>query len=290
MLELFRDEIVALMPPLAKFSIGLALILIIPRLSRRARLPPEVGLLLSGVIFGPYVLDVFGEHRPIADFFWELGKLLLMFFVGLEINLTQFHQQQLRSIAFGLVTTLVPLLFGTALGHWLGYGAITSIVIGSLLASHTLLGISIVNRLGAGQLQPIVVTDGATMVSDTLSLVVFAICVPAFVGGFTVTGLAVQIVEIAVFVPLVLLGLGRLGARVLRSLENDEDGYFIMIFAILALTALLAEVVKLPGIVGTFLAGLAINAAVRDKPSTEKLHFFGKSLFSYRFFSSRPDF
>jgi Kef-type K+ transport system membrane component KefB len=36
-------------------------------------------------------------------------------------------------------------------------------------------------------------------------------------------------------------------------------------------TALLAQLINLPGIVGTFLAGLAVNAAVKDKPAKTKL-------------------
>src|SRR5947209_4479484 len=79
-------------PPLAKFALGMAMIAGIPPLCRRARLPAIVGLLLSGVALGPHVLGVFGEHRPIADFFAELGKLLLMFFAGLEIDLALFRK------------------------------------------------------------------------------------------------------------------------------------------------------------------------------------------------------
>jgi Kef-type K+ transport system membrane component KefB len=40
----------------------------------------------SGVVLGPHVLGLFGEHAPVADFFAELGKFLLMFFAGLEIE------------------------------------------------------------------------------------------------------------------------------------------------------------------------------------------------------------
>jgi Kef-type K+ transport system membrane component KefB len=70
------------LPSLAKFALGMAIIVGIPPLSRRARLPAVVGLLLSGVVLGPHVLGFFGEHAPIADFFAELGKLLLMFFAS----------------------------------------------------------------------------------------------------------------------------------------------------------------------------------------------------------------
>ena len=116
-------------------------------------LPPTVGLLLFGVLLGPHVLGFFGEHRPIADFFAELGKLLLMFSAGLEIDLTLFRSAQTRAITFGIVTTSVPLVFGTLLGLGFGYALIPAIVVGSLLASHTLLSIPIVERLGILRLE-----------------------------------------------------------------------------------------------------------------------------------------
>ena len=42
-------------------------------------------------VIGPHGLDVIGQNRPIADFLSEIGKLLLMFFAGLEIDLRQFR-------------------------------------------------------------------------------------------------------------------------------------------------------------------------------------------------------
>jgi Kef-type K+ transport system membrane component KefB len=155
----------------------MVLIFGIPPLSRRVRLPAAVGLLLSGVVVGPHVLGLFGEHRPVADFFADLGRLLLMFAAGLDMDLTRFRQTQGRSITFGLMTAGVPLLLGMAVGLLFGYGLIAAIVVGSLLASHTLLGSRVVAEVGANRLEPVTVTVGATLLSDTLSLVVFAICV-----------------------------------------------------------------------------------------------------------------
>lgn len=282
-LEFLRSHAVSL-PDLVKFSIALAIIFGVPSLSRRVRLPPVVGLLLSGVILGPYCLDVFGMNRPIADFFADLGKLLLMFFAGLEIDLTRFRQAQRKTMIFGLLTTMMPLILGTGVGFLLGYGMLTAIVLGSLLASHTLLGNNIIRELGASRLEPMTVTVGATVVSDTLSLIVFAVCLSTFQSGFSVTGLAIQLVEIAIFVPLILFGLSRVGAYLLRQVENNEDAYFILMLAIVVVAGLLAQMINLPGIVGAFLAGLAVNAAVQDKPAKEKLEFIGNSFFIPIFF------
>lgn len=123
-------------------------------------MPATVGLLLGGVIAGPYVLDIFGKVRPIADFLAELGKLLLMFFAGLEINLALFRRARHRSIALGIATTVFPLLLGTIVGLSFGYGLVPAIVIGSLLASHTLLGLPIVSRLGLANLESVTVAVG----------------------------------------------------------------------------------------------------------------------------------
>ncbi|HEV3109034.1 MAG TPA: cation:proton antiporter [Candidatus Binataceae bacterium] len=282
-LEFLRTHALAL-PNLAKFAIGMALIVGIPPLARRGRLPAAVGLLLSGVLIGPHGLALFGGKAPIADFLADLGKLLLMFFAGLEIDLEQFRKARNRSILFGVITTSLPLILGTAVGLWFGYQLIPAIVIGSLLASHTLLGMQTVIRLGATRLEPITVSVGATVLSDTLSLVVFAICVSTYKSGFSMSGLTVQLVEIAVFVPVILFGLSRVGGYALKQVEDDENAHFVLMLAIMAVAGVIAQVINLPGIVGSFLAGLSVNATVRDKPAKEKLEFFGNSFFVPIFF------
>jgi Kef-type K+ transport system membrane component KefB len=272
-------------PSLAKFALGMVIIVGIPPLCRRIRIPAVVGLLLSGVVMGPHILGIFGQRTPIADFFAELGKLLLMFFAGLEIDIAQFRREQSKSMIFGLVTTFIPLLLGTAAGLLFGYEPVTAIVLGSLLASHTLLAAPIIVRLGETRLEPITITFGATVLSDTLSLIVFAICVPIYQSGFSVLGLMAQLVEIAVVVPVILFGLSRLGAYFLKKVEDDEDAYFVLMLAIMAVAGLLAQSINLPGIVGAFLSGLAVNAAVKDKPAKVKLEFFGNSFFIPIFFA-----
>ena len=280
----YLRKAVAVLPTLASFAVCMMLIVSIPRLSRRVHLPEAVGLLVAGMLFGPHVLDIFSHEHPVLKFFAEVGALLLMFFAGLELDLTLFRQKIFRALSFGVITTSLPLLLGTLATLWLGYELLPAIVVGSLIASHTILGSTIIARLGARNLEPMVVTFGATMVSDTLSLLVFAACLPLYASGFSVAGIAIQVIEIAIFIPLVLLGLGRGGAWLLRRVENDEETYFMLMFGILAVTALLAEWIHLPGIVGTFLAGLAVNASVKDKPAKGKLEFLGSSLFVPIFF------
>jgi Kef-type K+ transport system membrane component KefB len=282
-LDAFRSHALTL-PNLAKFAIVLALIVGVSALARRFRIPDLVGLLVVGVLLGPDVLGLYGANHPIVQFFADLGRLMLMFAAGLEINLALFRKAQARSITFGVITTIVPQVLGTAYGLTFGYSIIPAIVIGTLLASHTLISLPIITRLGALGLEPVVVTMGATMVSDTLSLIIFGICVSTYTTGFSTSRLALQIVEVAIFVPLILIGVGRGGAWILSKLRDNQAGYFVTMLGIMVVAGVLADLINLPDIVGAFLAGGAVNAAVGDHPAKEKLHFFSKALFVPIFF------
>jgi Kef-type K+ transport system membrane component KefB len=282
-LDAFRSHALTL-PNLAKFAIILVLIVGVSALARRLRIPELVGLLVVGVLLGPHVLGLYGVNYPIVQFFADLGRLMLMFAAGLELDIKLFRRTQSRSVTFGLVTTIMPQLLGTAFGLAFGYHVIPAIVIGSMLASHTLISLPIITRLGALGLEPVVVTMGATMVSDTLSLIVFGICVSTYTTGFSMSGLALQIVEVAIFVPLILIGVGRGGAWIMSKLHDNQAGYFVTMLGIMVVAGVLADLINLPDIVGAFLAGGAVNTAVGDHPAKEKLHFFGKALFVPIFF------
>jgi Kef-type K+ transport system membrane component KefB len=58
-----------------------------------------------------------------------------------------------------------------------------------------------------------------------------------------------------------------LGAYLLKTAEAEENAYFVLMFGIMATAGVLAGLVNLPGIVGAFLAGLAVNESVHDKPA-----------------------
>ena len=64
-LESLRTHVASL-SPLSRFAVALAALLVVPPVCRRVKLTPVVGLLVAGIILGPFVLDIFGKERPIA--------------------------------------------------------------------------------------------------------------------------------------------------------------------------------------------------------------------------------
>lgn len=271
----------AALPQLAKFAIALAVFVGIPPLARRVGIPWQVGLILMGVLLGPHVLGVFGENRPTAEFFSELGKLLLLFSIGLEVDVERFRGARSRSIVLGSLTTLLPLAFGAGIALMLGTGVLPALAIGCLVAPHSLVALPSVRDTRA---EPVLVTIGATVLSDALALLLFGLCVRSFENGFSWPGLGLQLLEIALLLPLVLIVLARVGARMLERVRSNEPAHFVVLLAIMATAGLLAEAVHLPEIVGAFLAGLAVNGAVRTHPARERVQFLGKALFIPSFF------
>jgi Kef-type K+ transport system membrane component KefB len=271
------------LPLMARFALAMAVILVVPALCQQIRLPSVVGLLLAGVLFGPYGLHVGPKSHEVGNFFAEIGKLLLMFFAGLEIDPIQFRRTGRRSFVFGLATFAMPLASGLLVGLVFGYSWLGALLIGSLLASHTLLGYPILHRLGLSRDEAVTVTVGATIFTDIASLMVLAVCIPIHVAGFSATAFLLQLAELAVYVPLVLFGLGAL-TQWLMSRVTSKEGQFLVMLLVVAIAAIGAEVIHLEGIIGAFLAGLALNRAVKESPAKHELEFLGNTLFIPMFF------
>ena len=274
------------LPLLVRFALVLAIFLFIPPLCRRLRIPPGVGLLLAGVALGPSGLRTLPNAAPVAGFFAEVGKLLLMFFAGLEIDLSQFRRTGARSLVFGSLTFSFPFLVGTGVAALAGYAWLAALLIGSLMASHTLLGFPIVQRMKLVGDEAVAVTIGGTIFTDLASLLVLAICLPIHSSGFSISVFAVQIGELIAYALVVFVGLSAAGHWLIERMGDTRERQANLILLIIALAGFGAELINLEPIIGAFLAGLAINQALSQGAAKEQLEFLGDTLFIPMFFVS----
>jgi Kef-type K+ transport system membrane component KefB len=222
----------------------------------------------------------------VAEFFAEVGKLLLMFFAGLEIDLSQFRRTGARSLVFGSLTFSIPLLVGVGVAALAGYAWLAALLIGSLMASHTLLGFPIVQRMKLVGDEAVAVTIGGTIFTDLASLLVLAVCLPIHSSGFSTSVFAIQIVELIVYALVVFVGLSAAGRWLIERLGDTRERQVTLILLIIALAGFGAEVINLEPIIGAFLAGLAINRALKHDEAQRQLEFLGNTLFIPMFFVS----
>lgn len=279
LLNFFREG-----SPLDRLTLVLFLVLLVPLLFDRLRLPVSLGLLLAGVALGPHALAISDPESPVVDLFASLGRVFLMFVAGLEVDLRVFQKTRNRSMTFGAGTFIFPLLAGVAVGRLFGFDWNAAFLIGSLLASHTLLGYPVLARMGLTRSEPMAVILGATVFTDVAALLVLAVCIMVHQGGFSWAGLGLQLGQLGLYGVIVLMGFPWLGVRLRRRFRDDETVLFLLVLAAVMLAALGAKLIHLEDIVGAFFAGLAVNRVLGQTEVADKVRFMGESLFIPVFF------
>jgi len=274
-LEFFRQG-----QPFDRFALFLIALVFLPRQFERFKLPGMLGLILGGVLLGPHGLALAPKVGAVAHFFSEMGRVFLMFIAGLEISLSDFRRYAKPSTLFGVATFAGPMIGGFVLGQVFGYGINASVLIGSLLASHTLLGFPILVQLGLVRRPFALTTIGATIFTDIASLLVLAVCLSVHESGIlSWQMLAALIGALAVYCVFVMGAIPRYGKLYLQLHHEDEIGQFQFILAVIVMCAIGAKLIGLEDIVGAFLCGIAVNQVLQHGPAREKIEFLGKSLF-----------
>lgn len=269
---------------MAKFAIALLMTLLLPRLLERWRLPGVLGFIAAGVILGPAGVGMLKADGPAIELWAELGKLLFMFFVGFEIDLDEFNKVRRRAAAFGALTFAFPFVLALALGLWVGYSWLPALLIGSIIASHTLLAHQILVRLGLLERESVLVTVGGTIFTDVASMLVLATVVSIYQTGFSWSFLGIEIVELAVYSMFVIFGLSKLARKLLIHFGDSPEARLAIMLVLIAIASELARIINLEGIVGAFLVGIAVKRTLRGKYAVEQLEVIAKALFIPTFF------
>jgi Kef-type K+ transport system membrane component KefB len=269
---------------LSRFALGIGMAILLPKAMERVRLPAVLGFIIAGVLLGPNVLGVIKPEGDVITLLSEVGKLLFMFFVGFEINLSEFNKSRSRSLTFGLLTFMLPFVGGAALGHFTGNNLNSSLLIGSLIASHTLLAFPIIQRLGLAQHPVVTMVVGGTIFTDIASMMVLAVTVSVHQAGFSWAFLGKELLELAIYVPLVLFGAGTLARKAIIRFGQKPEVRVMILLVVIVVCAEGARLIDLEGIVGAFLAGIAVKRAVRGKFAVDQLEVVAQALFIPAFF------
>ena len=274
--QLFKEPIT---DPVAVFLTILAVMLIAPLLVERLKLPGIIGLILAGVLVGPYGLGIL-ERDDTIILLGTVGLLFLMFLGGLETSLDDLKSNADKPLIFGFATFLVPMVLGTGVTLALGYGFWASVLVASCFASHTLVALPVLNKLGIMRHPATTATLGATLITNVLALLVLAVVVKADQGDLTLGFWLFLIPSLTIYTVAVLWGIPKLGRWFFKKFGHDEGAEFTFVLATLFVASYLASLIEIEPIVGAFLAGVAITQIIpRLSPLMNRVQFIGNTLF-----------
>lgn len=262
------------------FFLVLIIILFAPMILGRLRIPHIIGMILAGVVVGKYGFNIL-ERDSSFELFGKVGLYYIMFLAGLEMDMDDFKKNRTKGLVFGMFTFLIPM----GLGIWssmsmLNYGFLTSVLLASMYASHTLIAYPIISRYGLSRQRTVSITIGGTAVTVVLALMVLAV-IGGMYKGEDVGGLfwVLLVAKVVLLFGLIIFLMPRISRWFFRTYE-DAVMQFIFVLAMVFLGGGLMELVGMEGILGAFLAGLVLNRFVPHvSPLMNRLEFVGNALF-----------
>lgn len=264
--------------PLIITTLVVAIILVVPLLCKKMHIPAIAGLILTGLLAGPHGLDVL-PRDGIIDSLSQIGVLYVMFLSGIEIDINDFKESKGRSLVFGLLTFCIPLVctFGAAL--LLGFNLWTSLLMASMMSSHTLMTYPVVSRYGLQRNPAVSIVVGGTIFAVTGTLLILAFVSSRF-GATDDPHIWVRMLFGSIVMMLVIFGIMPLLTRwfLRKFTDTIVDWSFIMAMGLLG--ALMSKAAGIEPILGVFLTALALNKQIPDvSPLMSRINFVGNAIF-----------
>ncbi len=261
------------------FFLVLVIILFAPILLERLRIPHIIGMILAGTVVGEHGLNILARDSSF-ELFGKVGLYYIMFLAGLEMNMEDFKSIRVKATVLGLLAFIIPL----GIGIWtnltlLDYGLVTSVLLASMYASHTLIAYPIVIRYGINRQRAVSIAVGGTAVTDTLTLLVLAVIAGMYKGEDSDMFVVWMVLKVIVLSALIMLAFPRIGRWFFRR-YSDQVVQYIFVLALMFLGAALMELIGMEGILGAFLVGLVLNRLIPHvSPLMSHLEFVGNALF-----------
>lgn len=265
--------------PIPIFVIVLFIILLAPILLRKLRIPSIIGLILAGMAIGDHGFNLVAKGS--IDLFGKAGLLYIMFLAGLELDMAEFKKNRYKSLVFGGFTFAIPLLLGFVLCYYLlQFNFMASLLVSSMFATHTLVAYPLASRMGITKNEAVTITVGGTIITDTAVLLILAVITGSIEGELNPQFWMRLSLMLVIFALVVLIGFPFVGRWFFKKIKDDQTTHFIFVFAMVFLGALLAELAGVEGIIGAFLAGLALNQLIpHTSPLMNRIEFAGNALF-----------
>jgi len=247
--------------------ISLAIILVAGKaaaeLCERVGIPAVLGEILVGIAIGPSLLG-FVETSDAIAVLAELGVIVLLAQVGLEIDVAELRKVGRVSLMVAAIGVIVPMISGFGVGQLLDETTNASLFLGAALAA-TSVGITarVFGDLRTLNTREARVVLGAAVADDVLGLIILTVITrvvetgdldPASI-GLTIL-VAVGFVVVSATIGLVVV------PRLFRHVDAVTTSYAVVPVVATALTfalAAAADAARLAPIIGAFIAGVTLG-------------------------------
>ena len=228
----------------------------------KLKLPSIIGFLLTGIIIVNF-MGASEETESVIDIFSDLGLVMLLFTIGLEIDITKLRTQGKFAIAIAIIQIPAMLFAGMTLGAYLGYTSVQAVTLGAVLSgASTAVVISVLktnNVLDQGKMDILVLV---MIIEDICQVIMISLLTPMMRGeSMSPDSMLVLFIDIAVF----MVACSTLGLKIIPRVidwfydHSNDELISLLCIGLLFVFAMLAKMIGLSVAIGAFLVGLMVS-------------------------------
>ena len=238
-------------------TIAVAAVIII--LFKRLKQPLILGYLMAGIIAGPLVTAAQDSVELLA----KLGIVLLMFSIGLEINLTKLRKIGITLIAAGTFEIVLMIGLGFQLGLALGWSVLEATLLGAILSvGSTMIIVRSLMESGGLDKERARIVVGLLIVEDFAAVVIIAAASGIVsTGGVNPDQIAILLVKMGLFVAASIV-FGMMAVPRLVDYVGRQRSGELMVVTVLGLCfsmAYFASFIGFSEAIGAFVMGVLVS-------------------------------
>src|ERR1041385_5111898 len=275
-----------------EFGLALALIGIAVSLAAKLRLSNVPFLILIGMAVGPHAPQIgvfdfrFISSAPLIEFMGRVGVLFLLFYLGLESNVTRLIQAGRSIFVGGSIYIVINFVAGIGYAYLTGFSPKEMLIVAGITtisSSAIVAKILFDYRRTANPETELIL--GITMYEDVFLAVYLSLLSGVVLSGATSFGGIVSSAGLALGFIVGLIVIGRWTTPLLNRLFriSSNEVFVIVVFAALFIFAGLGETIHVAEAIGALLLGLILgeteHSARLEKLVVPFRDFFGAIFF-----------
>lgn len=257
-------------------------------LASRINQSAVIGEILVGLLIGPSLLGWI-TYTDFVSSVAHMGAVILLFVVGLEFKLKDILNFKYFNIA--LIGVIVPWISGFYVSELFGYEFKSAVFVGTALTATSIaITANVLREMGRLKTEAAKAIIGAAVIDDVLSLLVLSVSSQVVSGTFSFYSTLIIVLKATSFLAIGSYASYKFLTRSIEKIDRTDIAKkfpeFVFIFAMMVafFYAMMAELIGLSAIVGSFIAGVSLEGAVikhgkNYKEGAEYLHILFASIF-----------
>lgn len=261
------------MNPLLTILICLIVMYVLSELLRMLSVPRVISQIASGMILGlPYLQGMVFTQEGISlvQFLSDIGVILLLFFVGLQINFKQFKESIPSSAWISFFNTSIPLIFGFLASKYLfGLDTGVSVIVGICMSvSSVAISLDLLEEFNKVRTRLGAIVASAGAFDDVMELILITIILTFIETALRKTTLLQLFFGVVLFAAIVVAFRLWFIPFLFRRIEGQPEHaqLFTGALIITLIMAVLADYLGLGALIGALFSGVIVRQVLFKDP------------------------